>query len=205
MSDLGQLQHPLFARLYLRLSRAAENAGAAAHRSRLLAGLSGRVIELGAGNGLNFKHYPDTVAEVLAVEPDDVLRAHAETAARTAMIPIRVVAGHADALPAADCSFDAAVVSLVLCSVPDPAGALAALRRALRPGGELRFYEHVRSGTRAVGRTQDLIDPLWTRVAGGCHLNRDTLAAIRACDFEICSVEKVTFGLPHILGRASRA
>lgn len=204
MSDLSSCQHPWFARLYVRLSQAAEKAGADAHRDRLLAGLNGKVIELGAGNGLNFRHYPDTVTEVLAVEPDDVLRGHAETAAGKAAIPIRVVAGNADALPAPDGSYDAAVASLVLCSVPDPASALAGLRRALRPGGELRFYEHVRSGRHWLGRLEDLVDPLWSRAAGGCHPNRDTLGAIRAAGFEVSEVEQIRFGLQHVLGRAIR-
>jgi len=205
MSDSTNLQHPWFARLYVRVSAAAEKSGAADHRARLLAGLHGRVIEVGAGNGLNFKHYPDTVTEVLAVEPDDVLRAHAETAAATAAVPIRVVPGHADALPAEDAGFDAAVASLVLCSVPDPAGALAELRRVLRPGGELRFYEHVRSDRRWISRVEDLIEPVWSRACGGCHPNRDTLAAIRAAGFDIAQMEQVRFGLLHVLGRASRA
>lgn len=204
MSDLRNLQHPWFARLYLRLSALAEKSGAAEHRAALLAGLSGRVIEVGAGNGLNFKHYPHTVVEVLAVEPDDVLRAHAARAARNASIPIRVVAGHADALPAEAASFDAAVMSLVLCSVPDQLSALAAVRRVLRPGGELRFYEHVRSGRRWRGRGQDLIDPIWSRVAGGCHPNRHTVAAIRRAGFEVSEVDAIEFGLQHVLGRATR-
>lgn len=205
MSDLRSCQHPWFARLYVRLSQAAERGGADAHRDRLLAGLHGRVLEIGAGNGLNFKHYPDTVTEVLAVEPDDLLRAHAETAAEEADIPIRVIPGQVDALPAeADGSYDAVVASLVLCSVPDPASALAALQCALRPGGELRFYEHVRSGRPWIGRAEDVFDPLWSRVAGGCHPNRDTLGAIRAAGFRVTDLEHVKFGLQHVLGRATR-
>lgn len=205
MSDLSSCQHPWFARLYVRLSQAAERGGADAHRDRLLAGLHGRVLEIGAGNGLNFKHYPDTVTEVLAVEPDDLLRAHAETAAEEADIPIRVIPGQVDALPAEDDgSYDAVVASLVLCSVPDPASALAALRRALRRGGELRFYEHVRSSRPWIGRAEDVFDPLWSRVAGGCHPNRDTLGAIRAAGFQVSDVEHVKFGLQHVLGRATR-
>jgi len=200
----SQRQHPWFARSYVRLSQIAEKSGAAAHRKQVLAGLSGKVIEIGAGNGLNFKHYPDTVTEVLAVEPDDVLRTHAETAARNSAVPILVVAGHADALPADADSFDAAVTSLVLCSVPDPASALAGLRRVLRPGGELRFYEHVRSGHRWFGRAEDLIDPIWSRVAGGCHPNRDTLVTIRTAGFEVSEVEQISFGLQHVLGRATK-
>ena len=107
------------------------------------AGLTGRVVEVGAGNGLNFGHYPATVTEVVAVEPEPYLRERAEEAARAAPVDVTVVVGLADALPAEDGAFDAAVASLVLCSVPDQAGALAELRRVVRPDGELRFYEHV--------------------------------------------------------------
>lgn len=204
MSERGQLQHPWFARLYVMLSRAAEKGGAAEHRGRLLAGLTGRVIEVGAGNGLNFAHYPATVTDVLAVEPDDVLRAHAEVAARRAPVLVRVVPGQADALPAEDRSRDAAVASLVLCSVADPASALARLHRVLRPGGQLRFYEHVRSGRSWVGAVQDLIAAPWSHVAGGCRPNRDTLTSIRTAGFEVADVEEISFGMPHVLGRAVR-
>lgn len=205
MPDLDQYQHPRFARLYLRLSHNADKSGVAEHRHRLLTGLSGRVIEIGAGNGLNFSHYPDTVSEVLAVEPDHVLRSHAEIEAARAAVPIRVVAGHADALPTDDGSFDAAVASLVLCSVPDPGSALGEIRRAVRPGGELRFYEHVRSGRRIIAALEDLIVPVWSRSCGGCHPNRDTLAAIGGSGFDVSQVEQVRFGLLHVLGRATRA
>ncbi|MEU0465446.1 class I SAM-dependent methyltransferase, partial [Amycolatopsis sp. NPDC006131] len=181
----------------------------AEHRDRALAELSGRVIEVGAGNGLNFAHYPDTVTEIVAVEPEDRLRALAEQAAAHAPVPVRVVAGHADALPAEDGAFDAAVASLVLCSVPDVAGALAEIRRVLRPGGELRFFEHVRSDKRLLGLLQNAITPLWSRAGGGCHLNRDTAAAIRAAGFEIAQVDRFSYAplrfVPrhaHILGRA---
>ena len=140
-----EVHHPLFARLFDRMAAKTEEQGAAEHRERLLAGLGGRVIEVGAGNGLNFSHYPGTVAEVVAVEPEDYLRAKAERVAEDAPVAIRVVDGLADDLPAEDASFDAAVASLVLCSVPDQAAALAELRRVLRPGAELRFYELVLS------------------------------------------------------------
>jgi SAM-dependent methyltransferase len=199
--DLKRLQHPRFARVYLRLSQGAERNGAAEHRQRLLAGLAGRVVEVGAGNGLNFAHYPATVTAVLAVEPDDVLREHAEAAAGPT---VTVVPGHAEALPAEDESYDAAVLSLVLCSVPDLARALVEVRRVLRPGGQLRFYEHVRSGRGWVGRLQDAITPVWSRLAGGCHPNRDTLTAIMLAGFEIEDIEEISFGLPHILGSARR-
>ena len=104
---MSRLQHPRFAKMYERISETSDRRGGSAHRERLLAGLSGRVIEVGAGNGRNFAHYPSTVTAVVAVEPENQLRALAERAAATAAVPVRVVAGHADALPADDGEFDA--------------------------------------------------------------------------------------------------
>ena len=115
------------------------------HRRRLLTGLTGRVLEVGAGNGLNFPHYPATVTEVLAVEPEPYLRRLALAAARSAPVPVRVVAGTAEALPVPDGAVDAVVASLVLCTVAELDQALAEVGRVLRPGGTLRFYEHVRA------------------------------------------------------------
>jgi ubiquinone/menaquinone biosynthesis C-methylase UbiE len=152
------VRHPIFARIYARLSPRMEDAGAAEHRDRLLAGLAGRVIEVGAGNGLNFAHYPPTVTQVIAVEPEPYLRALALEAAERAPVPVQVVDGHAEALPVGDQSFDAAVASLVLCSVPDQARALAELARVIRSGGELRFFEHVRAEGPAMARTQRAVD-----------------------------------------------
>jgi ubiquinone/menaquinone biosynthesis C-methylase UbiE len=209
VSDLSAFQHPVFARMYERISVESERRGTAQYRHRMLAGLAGRVLEIGAGNGLNFGHYPDTVTEIVAVEPEDRLRALAQQVATRAAVPVRVLAGHADALPAPDASFDAAVVSLVLCSVPEPAGALAEIRRVLRPGGQLRFFEHVRSTKPWLGLAQDAITPLWSAVAGGCHPNRDAAAAIRAASFHIEQLDRVCYAplrcVPphaHILGRA---
>jgi ubiquinone/menaquinone biosynthesis C-methylase UbiE len=209
VSDLSVFQHPVFARMYERISEESERRGTTQYRDRALAGLAGRVIEVGAGNGLNFGHYPPTVTEVVAVEPEDRLRALAQQAATRAAVPVRVLAGHADALPAPDASVDAAVVSLVLCSVPDPATALAEIRRVLRPGGQLRFFEHVRSANPWLGLAQDAITPVWSRLAGGCHPNRDTAAAIRAAGFDLEQLDRVCYAplrlIPphaHILGRA---
>ena len=190
MSDRERFQHPRFARAYERISRESDARGTAGHRARLLAAAEGRVIEIGAGNGLNLRHYPPAVTEVLAVEPEDRLRAMARPAAETTRVPVTVVAGHADALPAGDRTFDGAVFSLVLCSVPDPATALAEARRVLRPGGRLFFFEHVRSERAVLARLEDLASPLWSRAAGGCHLNRDPAAAIRAAGFRITWIER---------------
>jgi hypothetical protein len=99
MTDLSEFQHPRFARMYERISAESDQRGTAQQRDRVLAGLSGRVIEVGAGNGMNFRHYPDTVAEVVAVEPDETLRGLAEQAAKNAAVPVRVIAGHSAALP----------------------------------------------------------------------------------------------------------
>lgn len=212
MTDLSEFQHPRFARTYEQISAESERRGTAEHRDRALAGLSGRVVEIGAGNGMNFAHYPDTVTEVLAVEPDDTLRRFAEDAATRAAVPVRVVVGHATALPVGDGACDAAVASLVLCSVPDVAGALAEILRVLRPGGELRFFEHVRSDKPWYGLLQDAITPLWSRAGGGCHLNRDTATAIRSAGFRIDQLDRIFYAplrfIPphaHILGRARKA
>ena len=211
MNDLSAFQHPRFARTYQKISADSERRGTAEHRDRALAGLTGRVIEIGAGNGMNFRHYPPTITEVVAVEPDDTLRELAEQAATTAPVPVHVVAGHADALTFADASFDAAVASLVLCSVPDPGHSLAELRRVLKADGQLRFFEHVRSTNPVIGILQDIITPLWSAAGGGCHLNRNTLTEITAAGFEIDQLDrfayrplKFTPSHAHILGRAHR-
>src|SRR5215212_6453733 len=154
MSTPAFKPHPLFARLWIKLAPKAEPKGAADHRDDMLAGISGRVLEMGAGSGLNFSHYPGTVTEVIAVEPEPTLRAAAEQAATGAAVPIKVVDGVADRLPGEDADFDAGVASLVLCSVPDQATALAELKRVIKAGGQLRFFEHVLAQTRRLARVQ---------------------------------------------------
>jgi ubiquinone/menaquinone biosynthesis C-methylase UbiE len=139
----AEVHHPLFARMYARMSARAEAGGPAEHRRELLRDLTGRVIEVGAGNGLNFAHYPPAVHEVVAVEPEAHLRMLAVEAVHDANVPVQVIDGVAEQLPAEDQSFDAAVASLVLCTVKDQDAALEELYRVIRPGGELRFYEHV--------------------------------------------------------------
>ena len=190
----GQVSHPFFARAYLWLSVKEEKAGRAEHRDQALAGLSGRVIELGSGNGLNFDHYPTAVTEVVAVEPEPVLREHAARAAAEAPVRVTVVDGVADALPVDDESMDAAVASLVLCSVPDQATTLSEVRRVLRPGGELRFYEHVLSRAHGLARFQRFADAtFWPPISGGCHLSRDTAAAIEQAGFQIESQRRWSY------------
>lgn len=209
----SKVSHPVFARIYLRLSEVMERKGGAEHRQRLLDQLAGRVVEVGAGNGLNFPYYPLEVTKVTAVEPEPKLRAAAERAAEDAPVPVEVIDGLAGAIPAESGAFDAGVVSLVLCSVEDQAEALAELYRVIRPGGQLRFYEHVVAEQTGVLRTvQKLADAtVWPRMAGGCHTGRDTLAAITAAGFVVEDLDRFRFperppqpAAPHILGRAAR-
>lgn len=187
------VHHPLFARYYARASVNAETRmGMGAVRDRLLAGLSGRVIEIGAGNGLNFGHYPRTVSEVVAIEPERSLRQLAVEAALRSEVPVDVVPGAAEALPVKSEAYDAAVISLVLCSVRDVPRALAEARRVLRPGGMVRFFEHGRGGGRIMHVTQRALDrTLWPPLNGGCHLARDPIAALRAAGFELGPYRRV--------------
>ncbi|NGN62844.1 class I SAM-dependent methyltransferase [Streptomyces sp. A7024] len=205
------VHHPLFARFYARMSPRAEvGAGLGAHRDRLLDGLTGRVIEIGAGNGLSFAHYPGTVSEVVAIEPERRLRRLASDAALRADIPVDVVPGTAEALPVKSEAFDAAVASLVLCSVRDVDRTLGELRRVLRPGGELRFFEHVRSDRPVTRAAQWTVDhTFWPLLLGGCHTSRDAIAAITRAGFEIGPYDhvKVPFNGPaagHVLGVAHK-
>jgi ubiquinone/menaquinone biosynthesis C-methylase UbiE len=169
------------------------------------------VIEVGSGDGRSFEHYPPEIEHVLAVEPDPTARAAAVARAETAELPIQVVGGVAEALPAEDGAFDAAVVMGVLCSVPDPSAALGELRRVLVPGGELRFWEHVRSTNLAFRMLQRAFDALfWTRALGGCETTRDTESAIKAAGFQIERLDRrfhpssllTITAAPNIIGAA---
>ena len=204
-----EVRHPIFARLFDRLSRLMERE-LGGQRGELLADLSGRVVEIGAGNGINFAHYPETVEEVVALEPEPYLRKRAEWSSLEVPVEVRVRDGLADPLPLEDRCFDAAVTSLVLCTVPDQARALGELRRVLKPGGELRFLEHVRSQHSRKARVQHSLDRsgIWPLVAGGCHCARDTLGAIEAAGFRLEWVREFDLGPswlttnPYLLGVA---
>lgn len=198
-------RHPVFAQVWRVLSSRVMSDDA---RQELLGGLSGTVVEPGAGNGLNLAHYPGTVHSVLAIEPEPQLRTLAQRAAEAATVSATVVDGTAESIPAADDSCDAAVMCLVLCTVPNQARALAEVKRVLRPGGELRFYEHVVAKDQR-GWAQRWLDNtgIWPRLGAGCHLSRDTLSAVRDAGFIIGDYREFETGfgrlsLPHIAGVA---
>ena len=212
MATEERVWHPIAARLIERTMRTAEKRGQGEHRRRLLAGLAGRVIELSAGSGLNFRYYPDAVTEVVAVEPEADLRGPSERAAARAPVPVRVVSGLSGDLPLEDASCDAGVACLVLCTVPDQRCALAELARVIRPGGELRFYEHVVSKRPVAAGLQRFADAtFWPHLAGGCHRSRDSGHAIEEASFRIESCDRFPFSPgpllpadPHILRAARR-
>ena len=213
MEGMTRRSRPLFARMYARVRPTLDREGEAEHRHRLLAGAKGRVVEVGAGDGGNFAHYPAEVTGVLAVEPEPYLRARAGEQAAKASVPVEIVAGTADDLPVPDGSADVVVMSLVLCTVPDQHTALTEAARVLRPDGELRFYEHVAADGGRLATVQRIADAtLWGMFAGGCHVHRDTAAAITAAGFVIEDLDRFNFPAdrpkhpagPHILGRARR-
>ena len=178
----SSVHNPFFARMWPFVA-AREVEAVRALRRENLAGLSGRVLEVGAGIGTNFALYPDSVEQVVALEPEPRLAARARTAAAAAAVPI--VTGETVESFGGGKPFDAVVCSLVLCSVKDPAMVLGRLHSLLRPGGELRYLEHVASAG-ARGRLQRFADAtLWPRLFGNCHTHRDTERAVLDAGFEV--------------------
>jgi ubiquinone/menaquinone biosynthesis C-methylase UbiE len=163
-----------------------------------VAALEGRVLEVGAGTGLNLPRYR-AAGQVVVVEPDQTYGRRLRLRAEEATVPVEVVATKAEQLPFADESFDHAVASLALCSMTDVDAVLGELRRVLRPGGSLVFLEHVRSPSAKRARWQDRFTPLQRRIADGCRLNRDTPAAIERAGFEIAELERFSMPPGHPL------
>ncbi len=209
----GRRGHPVFARTWARVAPGIDRRGGDEHRRRVLEGVRGRALEIGAGTGSNLPHYGPDVNSLVAVEPEPRLRTRLEEAARSARFPVTVVDAVADRLPFPDAAFDAVVATLVLCSVPDQAAALAEVRRVLRPGGRLAFWEHVRAEGTGYARVQAAGDAtIWPVLAGGCHSARDTVAAIAAAGFAVEEPARFRFPdsrlavptAPHVLGTAVR-
>jgi len=180
----------LFAALYDTIGKGSEEAGMREERRQLLAGAEGATIEIGAGTGLNLQHYPDAVTRLVLVEPDRHMRARLERRANELRPTAEIGDASADHLPFPDATFDTAVVTLVLCSVPDQQAALAEIARVVKPSGRLLFLEHVRSDDPKVAKLQDRARPVYHWLAG-CNPNRATLGALEASPFE---VESVTHG-----------
>ena len=169
------------------------------------------MLEVGAGSGVSFAHYPEAVTELIALEPEPNLRKRAERSAANAPIPVRVVDAVAERLPLADDSVDAVVVAGVLCSLEAPLSVLAEVKRVLRRGGELRFYEHVIARNRRLAGFQRALDAtFWPRLFGGCHTARDTEQTLLEAGFTIETRDRFSFRptllatpvAPRILGRA---
>ncbi len=179
-----------FAALYDRGLKATEDAGLREMRRELLAGASGRTLDVGAGTGANLGLFPDAVTELVLAEPDPHMVKRLRPRLRESDQAAELVEAGAEDLPFDDTSFDTVVFTLVLCTVPNPAAALAEAARVLRPGGTLLFLEHVRSEKPTVARWQDRLEKPWRFLGDGCHCNRDTVATIEASPLVLEHVER---------------
>jgi SAM-dependent methyltransferase len=178
----------MFSSLYDRCLKGAEEAGLQAIRRETLTIATGRTIDIGAGTGANAALYPESVTELVLVEPDP----HMLKQLRAKGVDARIVEASGESLPFEDDSFDTAVFTLVLCTAPDPAKALAEAARVLRPGGRLLFVEHVRAQEPRLARWQDRLERPWRFCGDGCHCNRDTVATIEASPLSLERVEHGT-------------
>jgi ubiquinone/menaquinone biosynthesis C-methylase UbiE len=176
-----------------------EIAGMRRRRSRLLSGARGRVVEIGAGTGLNIAHYPDGIAELVLTEPEPAMRKRLARRLRRHGRLARIVDAPAEHLPLADASVDTVVSTLALCTVGDAERALCEIARVLRPDGQLLFIEHVRAGSRSLAARQDNLLQPWFRFAGGCVCNRPTVQLMRARGFAVAADDAVWRGMPAIV------
>ncbi len=199
----------IFALVYDPFLWLGEIAGMRRRRRTLLAEAYGRVVEIGAGTGLNVALYPEAVTELLLTEPEPGMRKKLSRRLRRTSCLTGVVDAAAEQLPFAAESVDTVVSTLALCTVDEPERALREIARVLRPDGQLLFIEHVRSGSRRLARFQDRLADPWRHFAGGCRCNRDTVARMRACGFTVEAHDVVWRGMPAIvhplaIGRATR-
>jgi ubiquinone/menaquinone biosynthesis C-methylase UbiE len=204
--------HKWFAAIYDRIAASQEKRFLGAVRAEMMKGLSGRVLEIGAGTGANFRHYPADV-KVVAIEPDPYMLQRARKRAEEAAAEIELQQIAAEKLPFPDASFDYVIDTLVLCSVKDPRKVLAEIKRVLKPGGELRVYEHVRYENPIGALSQDIISPLWQWFGAGCHPNRPAERYLREAGFELSDVRlrkdlppvpPMLFSRPHLQAVATR-
>lgn len=174
---------------YDRLLSAQERAGLADLRRDLLSDASGRVLEIGAGTGLNLEHYPDAVAELVLTEPQAPMARKLRQRPAADDRRVTIIEASAEALPFDDSSFDTVVSTLVLCTVDDPRRALDELGRVLKPGGVFLFLEHVRSASRRLAAWQDRLNPVWRFLGNGCNCNRSTEGLIASGPFTLVAVD----------------
>jgi ubiquinone/menaquinone biosynthesis C-methylase UbiE len=186
--------------LYDFMGRRAEAGGLGELRHELLGQLEGDVLEIGAGTGASLPHY-ERASRVVALEPDPSMGKRLPAKVAAASVPVEVVAGSAESVPYPDESFDAVVSTFMLCSVEDPATVLAEARRVLKPEGQLILLEHVR-GTGRIARWQERLTPLHRKIAGNCHLNRDTRTAVASAGFDTRGVEDTVLPGTHSLVRS---
>jgi ubiquinone/menaquinone biosynthesis C-methylase UbiE len=179
-----------FAALYDRAFEATEEAGLREMRREALAAARGRTIDLGAGTGANLGLYPEAVTELVLTEPDPHMLKQLHTKVGEMGMTAEVTDAPAENLPFADASFDTAIFTLVLCTVPNPERALAETARILRPGGRMLFLEHVRAEDAGLARWQDRLEKPWRFVGDGCHCNRDTVATIEASPLTVEGVQR---------------
>jgi len=181
----------LFSAIYDRGMKGTEEAGLREMRHKLLAEARGRVLELGAGTGVNLAHYPEAIDGLTLTEPDPHMtkRLRSKLAASGRSAQVSVIEAPGEELPFPDDSFDTAVVTLVLCTVPDQSAALKEIARILKPDGQLLFLEHVRSRNPSLAKWQDRLEGPWRFLGDGCHCNRDTAAAIDSAGFQVGELE----------------
>jgi ubiquinone/menaquinone biosynthesis C-methylase UbiE len=191
---LGRLYEQTWGRAFAAMDdrglKATEEAGLREMRRELLAGAGGRVLELGAGTGVNLGLYPDAIEDLVMIEPDPFMAKQLWAKLAESARSATVIEASAERLPFEDASFDTAVAMLVLCTIPDPAAALAEAARVLKPGGQLLFVEHVRAEDAGLARWQDRLEKPWRFLGDGCHCNRDTVATIAASPFEVNEIER---------------
>ena len=203
----SQIFHPRFAAFYERYARLGTERRLTDPLREETAGQTyGVVLEVGAGTGLNFSWYhPERVERVEAIEPDRAMLAYARERVRQAAVPISLTQAAVSALPFADAAFDSVVVSLVFCSVEDPAQGMQEIKRVLKPQGTLFLFEHVRSQSAWIAHLQDALVPVTTRLFGNCHWNRDTARTVQEAGFAITHSRRLKGGLdPHIVLQALR-
>jgi ubiquinone/menaquinone biosynthesis C-methylase UbiE len=201
----------IFASFYDRLLASAEREGLAARRAGLVSQASGRVLEIGAGTGLNIEYYPDTLEKVVLTEPSEAMASRLTERLEASSLRGEVIIAGAEKLPFPDASFDTVVCTLVLCTVPDPDASLAEMHRVLAPGGKLLLLEHVRSESAASAAWQDRLETPWRWFGNGCRCNRDTISSVESAGFNFEELDHGVFPQappivrPLIEGRAVAA